>query len=323
MFNIVFYNSNGGRLDKFDFSTIRNCSGLCYNNANIKRDLTMDLPNAVVGNFTFAGCSQMTSFTGSLPVLKNGYSMFTNCSKMVSFNASLDELESGVYMFQNASTMATFKTTSLENLNNGNYMFQNCKVLKEFVYDMPKLINAEYMFAGCLELENIITSLDSLEYGAAMFQQCKLSPLSVFYIIKSLPTYTSNHNLTLGINVANDEDVAANLETFAQDAFFESWADLKAAFSAKKWNTTFQYAGTSTKITLSEDEQFRGIPIYAKLIENVDPEIAEYCTEDGEQYFNLDWGHDVVDPSEYQYFGSLLEACGYYGIIPKKYLEEI
>ena len=131
--------------------------------------------------------------------------------------------------------------------------------------------------------------------------------------------------LTLGIDVTNDsETIEQQLQTFAEGCLCDSWAELKQEFVDKGWTVTFQYGGTNTDITLSEDEKFRGVPVYARLIEvsDEDKDKAEYCTEDGTKFYNIDWGHDVTDYDSYQYFGSLLEACGYFGVIPKKYLEE-
>jgi hypothetical protein len=66
---------------------------------------------------------------------------------------------------------------------------------------------------------------------------------------------------------------------FANKVGYNSWEDLKQSFVDKGWTVTFQYGGTRTDITLSEDEQFRGIPIYAKAIE-IQPE-GERILEDG------------------------------------------
>ena len=154
---------------------------------------------------------------------------------------------------------------------------------------------------------------------------------SYVYTYKNPNPYTttiSSSNvgtLTLGIDVTNDsETIDQQLQTFAEGCLCDSWAELKQEFIDKGWTVTFQYGGTTTNITLSEDEQFRGVPVYARLIEvsDEDKDKAEYYTEDGTKFYNIDWGHDVTDYDSYQYFGSLLEACGYFGVIPKKYLEE-
>ena len=59
----------------------------------------------------------------------------------------------------------------------------------------------------------------------------------------------------------------------------DSWAELKQEFVDKGWTVTFQYGGTITNIALSEDEQFRGVPVYARLIEVSD--------EDGYSFHSL------------------------------------
>ena len=192
------------------------------------------------------------------------------------------------------------------------------------------------MFNGCTKLTSFTSDLSSLTNGGSMFYKCKLDAPSVMYIIATLPQNTSNNSITIGINVSssivNGKNTATQLLEFANEVGYETWAKLKQAFIDKKWSVTWQYGGTTSSITLSEDEQFRGVPVYARLIEVLpqgeeyteeEKEMAEYCTEDGTKYYNIEWGHDVTHPEEFEYFGSLLEACGYYGVIPKIYLEEV
>lgn len=146
----------------------------------------------------------------------------------------------------------------------------------------------------------------------------------VYTFTNNIPS-SSVGKLTLGIDVTNDsETIEQQLKTFAEGCLCDSWAELKQEFVDKGWTVTFQYGGTNSSITLSEDEQFRGVPVYARLIEvsDEDKDMAEYCTEDGTKFYNIDWGHDVTDYDSYQYFGSLLEACGYFGIVPKEYANE-
>lgn len=69
-------------------------------------------------------------------------------------------------------------------------------------------------------------------------------------------------------------------------------------------------------------------PIWVKLEEVIADENGKlphysYVSEDGSKYFNIHWYHSSNGDNEgYDYFGSLLEACGYFGVIPKKYLEQ-
>ena len=224
----------------------------------------------------------------------------------------------------------------LSNLESGVRMFSFTK-LEKFVSDMPKLKNGDSMFSHCVNLKSFISNLSSLETGTAMFASCELDALSVAFIFDSIPDYSessTSHSMTIGINVftypIDGKDTQTQLLEFSNECGFETWDELKQSFKDKGWEIVFQYGNNNTIITFN-DQSFTGAPIYAKLIEvecsgekysNLEKATAEYCNEDGTKYYNLEWGHDVTNPENYQYFGSLLEACGYYGIIPKKYLEE-
>jgi hypothetical protein len=226
----------------------------------------------------------------------------------------------------------------LSNLESGVGMFSSTK-LERFVSDMPKLKNGDSMFTHCTNLKSFISNLSSLETGTAMFASCKLDALSVVCILDSIPDYSNSstsHSMTIGINVftypIDGKDTQTQLFEFSNECGFKTWDELKQSFADKGWRVIFQYGDPNQyrPITL-DDESFRSTPIYANIIEvkpsgekytELEKASAEYCTEDGTKYYNIDWGHDVTHSDEFQYFGSLLEACGYYGVIPKKYLEE-
>lgn len=291
-------------------------------------DFESDLGNLTNGRSMFDKAVNLAEFKGNLSNLIDGHSMFSNTS-ISSFDSNLSHLVNGVLMFSKCKNITSFNI-DLNNLVEGGMMFSNSG-LEVFVSNLSNLSDGAKMFAYS-KLTTFVGDLSSLVDGLGMFIKCKLNPQSVMHIADSLPTVSSG-NIALGIDVVNNSStLEQQLQTFAKNATFNSWEELKQMFIDKGWTVTFQYGGTYTDITLSEDEEFRGTPIYARLIE-VTPKgeeyteeekaKAEYCTEDGTKYYNIDWGHDVTDYDQYQYFGSLLEACGYYGVIPKKYLEEV
>ena len=232
-------------------------------------------------------------------------------------------------------------------------MFQYCNLLTSFSGDLSSLVNGSSMFHSCKlspqSVMYIIESIRNITEEKAKYTSGEIpwvtydsttqkysAPFGFMEDGKYVYTYDNPNpytttvsaekvgTLTLGIDVTNNADtIGDQLQTFAEECLYESWDKLKEAFSNKGWTVTFQYGGSDSSIALSEDEQFRGVPVYARLIEVSEEEKdkAEYCTEDGTKFYDIDWGHDVTDYNAYQYFGSLLEACGYYGVIPKKYLE--
>ena len=123
--------------------------------------------------------------------------------------------------------------------------------------------------------------------------------------------------LTIGINVTNDANtIQDQLQAFAEEATFDSWADLKQAFVDKGWTVTWQYGGTTTNITYDmRGDRAIPCPIYAQLEEVEDKDKAEYTNEDGTKFYNISWGHDVTNYDDFQRFDSLEDAMVAYGVI--------
>lgn len=351
--------SECSNLKKFesDLSSLKIGDNMFYRCENLEL-FSADLSSLTNGYFMF-GANLIKNFTNNLKSLVNGGSMFEPASRdsvssLVTFNADLNSLVYGEYMFCGCKNL-TSVITSLSSLVNGEQMFQDCKLNPfsvMYIVESIRNLTEEKEKYNNNELEYVTATLKQdrtydysnkfgfTENGDYVYTYDTTSEKSFTYMIDK----ASVGQLTLGIDVSSSTVDGKTTETqlleFANKVGYNSWEDLKQAFVDKGWTVTFQYGNTRTDITLSEDEQFRGIPIYAKAIE-IQPEgeriledgsierfytesqkeKAEYCTEDGTKYYNIKWGHDVTDYSQYEYFGSLLEACGYFGVIPKEYLE--
>ena len=316
---------------------------------------TSDLSSLPSGTNMFEECTDLTSFTSDLSSLSCGAGMFNECTSLTSFTSDLSSLVYGGSMFRGCTNLTSF-TSDLSSLilggGIGSGMFYACTSLSSFTSDLSSLIYGDSMFYGCKlnhhSIMYIIESIKDIYNEKKLYQDGTIpyvtqtdgiystpngfmsdgSYVYTYYDPQTTTTTISSSRvglLTLGIDVTNDsETIEQQLQTFAEGCLCDSWAELKQEFVDKGWTVTFQYGGTNSSITLSEDEQFRGVPVYARLIEvsDEDKDMAEYCTEDGTKFYNIDWGHDVTDYDSYQYFGSLLEACGYFGIVPKEYANE-
>lgn len=329
----------------------------------------IQLPSLVAADSMFEYQQSLKKFTSSLSNLWTATSMFYSCYSLNQFNSQLPRLVYGSSMFSRCTSLNTL-TCDMPELVSGNSMFRDCANLESFQGNLGSLLDGNGMFYGCkLNPDSIMYIIDGIndisEYKKKVDNkdivlidkpnyysdrsQHGLTTQNVTYvenkyIIKeytnttagsggSTYTVTFPTSITLGIDVTNDQTtIADQLQTFAEEAGFDTWQELKQQFTDKGWTATFQYGGTNTNVTLSQDENFRGVPVYARIqqvlpagetLTDKEKDSAEYCTEDGTRYFNIDWGHDVNDYDKFQHFGSLLEACGYFGVIPKKYLQEV
>ena len=219
-------------------------------------------------------------------------------------------------MFAYCTSLAEFENELLS-LETATNMFQGCSDLVSFTSDLPKLTSARQMFFGATKLEHFVGSLFSLEIGDGMFGECILSPLSVTYILDSLPKSEELRHITIGINVQASGVVDFNenerqLAEFAKEMDYDSWAEVQQAFIDKNWDVVFQFNKAATTRGINGEPQ----PLFVKLVELAEDERPMYSSEDGAKFYNLVWGHATTHPENYNMFGSLEEAVEFYNLIP-------
>ena len=306
-----------------------------------------ELPNLTNGQYMFYICNNLTQFNSNLSSLIYSCSMFNSCSKLTTFTSDLGSLINGTSMFNSCSKLTTF-TSDLGSLINGTSMFSGCKLnpqsvmfiansITDIVAEKKLYTDGVKPYVSALSGANAFTAEKGFRSDGAYLYMNGTSP--------NIMGSASIGKITIGIDVTNNSStIAQQLQTFAEGALFDSWDNLKQAFVDKGWTVTWQYGGTGTSITydLRGGERIIPCPVYTKLIE-ISPEGveldennmpvgdkfytkeqkngAEYCNEDGTRYYNIEWGHEVTNPEEFQQFDSLETACVSYGVMPKEYLE--
>lgn len=314
MFNVIFYNQSGNKID-FDVSSIQKGNG-CLAGYALELPTESSFCSIVDGTELFA-YSTFSSFNFELPNLKKGDWGFSYNKNLKSFSINLPNLTSTYQMFRNDTSLTSF-IAKMPNLKDARNMFHECNLLTEFISETSKLENASSMFVYCSKLNNFQSDLSSLSSGARMFDGCILSPESIMIISDTIKKWESGtHPIALGLDCLNSEE---DKNRFANDAGFDNWDDLHDSFISKGWTVTYQFNKIANAATL--EEMVNVSPIIWAKIEPAMMDEAGYISEDGQSFYNIDWGHEVSDTNGYTQFGSLLEACGYWGIIPKEYYED-
>jgi hypothetical protein len=328
-----------------DLPSLSNGTYMFYYCANLE-SFTSDLPSLTNGQSMFYKCTNLTSFTSdssgspvNLSSLTNGQSMFYNCRNLTSFTSELPSLTNGQSMFYNCRNLTSF-TSELPSLTNGHLMFASCKLDAQsvmYIIHSIKDVAAEKLLYTSGTIPYVTYDSTTQKYSAP---KGFMSDGKYVYTYNNPNPYTTTISasyvgeLTISIDVTNNSStITQQLQDFAEGALFDSWADLKQAFVDKGWTVTWQYGGTGTSITydLRGGERIIPCPVYTKLIEILPQEgeelteeekkMAAYCNEDGTKFYNIEWGHDVTHPEEFQQFDSLETACVSYGVMPKEYLE--
>jgi hypothetical protein len=223
-------------------------------------------------------------------------------------------------------------------LTDGYSMFYNCKLdaqsVMYIIHSIKDIVAEKQLYtSGTIPYVTLSNGVYSAPRGF-------MSGGEYVYTYNNPNLYTNTipasdvGKLTISIDVTNNSStIVQQLQDFAEGTLFDSWADLKQAFVDKGWTVTWQYGGTSNSITydLRGGERLIPCPVYTKLIEILPQEgeelteeeknMATYCNEDGTKFYNIEWGHDVTHPEEFQQFDSLETACASYGVMPKEYLE--
>ena len=323
----MFYECNNLTSFNSDLSSLTNGYGMFYNCNNLT-SFNSDLSSLTNGNSMFEYCGKLTTFSSDLPSLTNGGSMFLGAN-FDSFNGDLSNLTNGSEMFYECNNLTSF-CGNLSSLTSGYSMFKKCSLDAEsvmYVADSIKDITAEKQLYinGTIPYVTRATSYP-YKYSAT---KGFMSDGSYVYTYNNPNPYTTTitasnvGKLTLGINVTNDATtIEQQLENFAKEATFDSWADLKQIFVDKGWTVTFQYGGSIDTIPDTYDfrngEQIIPCPIFAKLVQVEDKDSAEYCTEDASTFYNIEWGHDVTNTSSYTQFNSLEDAMASWNVFPKE-----
>ena len=333
--NLTTFYSDLSSLTKSDYM---------FNGCRNLTTFTSDMSSLTNGSGMFNGCTNLTTFDSDLSSLTNGSGMFKGCTNLTTFDSDLSSLTSGDSMFYACSKLTTFNCSDLTSLTNGEGMFQNCSKLTAFTSDLSSLTNGDSMFNYCKltpqSVMYIVDSIKDIDTEKKLYQDGTIPYVTLTdgkysstkgFMSDGKYVYTYNNpkpftdtiyaskvgKLTIGINVTNDSTtIADQLQAFAEEATFDSWADLKQAFVDKGWTVTWQYGGTSTSITYDmRGDRAIPCPIYAQLIEVEDKEQAEYTNEEGTKFYNISWGHDVTNYDDFQQFDSLEDAMVEFGVI--------
>ena len=333
-----------------DLSSLTNGNGMFSGCSNLE-PFTPNLSSLTNGESMFKNCSKLTEFTSDLSSLTNGPYMFNNCTNLTAFDSDLSSLVDGNDMFNNCTNLTSF-TSDLSSLTEGYRMFYDCSALTAFTSDLSSLVDGVDMFSGTkLSPQSVMYIAESINddiipekkpYQDGIIPYVTMDTTSFpfkysaskgfmsdgtyVYTYNNLQPFTTSitaanvGKLTIGINVTNDSTtIADQLQAFAEEATFDSWADLKQTFVDKGWTVTWQYGGTNTSITYNMgDEKTIPCPIYAQLVEVEDKDHAEYTNEDGSKFYSIIWGHDVSNYDDFQQFDSLEDAMTSWNVFPKE-----
>ncbi|MBQ1736105.1 MAG: leucine-rich repeat protein [Lachnospiraceae bacterium] len=140
------------------------CTGLRY----VVGIENVFMPEASVGEYAFAECSNLATFDLPRYVHDVKEGTFKNCTELKTVESSgVTRVED--YAFYNCEQLTSF-TPNDSIWGIGDYAFYNCKALKSINFMSTSLIEiGKYAFAGCLSAQEIFLPLSVTEIGDHAF----------------------------------------------------------------------------------------------------------------------------------------------------------
>ena len=142
---------------------------------------------STIGNYAFAGLSEVTEITLPTTVYEIGDYAFKNCAGIKSIEIP-DSLELGIIstgMFSGCTSLETIKLP--DNIREiENYAFANCKSLRSFIVPKDVTQISEGTFLNCESLSNIILGDEITSIGNSAFIGCNLTEIQLPSGIESI-----------------------------------------------------------------------------------------------------------------------------------------
>lgn len=158
------------------FSSVKYASKMYKETAITEFDL--DMSNLETAEEMFYYCSQLASFSGNVPKLKNMNSMFDTCYTLTTLSGKTDEGDKSGESGDDTGTSSggtgsTSTKIELNSVQTAKYAFYLCDKLPTLNCEqMSSLTDADFMFYGCSVLNNVQTLFNSLRNAKGMFQNC-------------------------------------------------------------------------------------------------------------------------------------------------------
>ena len=142
---------------------------------------------STIGNYAFAGLSEVTEITLPNTVYEIGDYAFKNCAGLKSIEIP-DSLELGIIsegMFYGCTSLETIKLP--DNIREiENYAFANCKSLRSFIVPKDVTQISGGTFLNCESLSNIILGDEITSIGNSAFIGCNLTEIQLPSGIESI-----------------------------------------------------------------------------------------------------------------------------------------
>ena len=177
-----------------------------FSNSEIET-VVSDMPELVQGDGMFAGCSNLTTFVGSLSSLKSGYNMFGR-------GCSISSMDSDVIDNQIYNVIAALLMYSI--------------FPPDYVYSMIEVIPNSAPKLNPMSVINILESLPDRETDAPNLDETDF-------------TNSTEGIITIGIGAYEETK-----DEFANEIDFETFDELTSAFNEKGWAVDWIFQEATT-----------------------------------------------------------------------------
>ncbi len=268
-----------------DYSNPLSCAHHLYINGGEIKDLVIPFSVTSIGNYTFNGCSSLTSVTIPNSVTSIGSSAFRGCSGLISVTIPNSVNSIGGYAFEGCSGLATVtipnSVTSI-----GNFAFWNCTGLLSVIIPNSVTTLGRCSFRDCtslisVDIPNSVTSIEEWTFNNCRSLSSVTIPNSVTLIGERAFVYcTSLTSITIPNSVTTIGEYAfqncsgltsiflPNSLSNIEKGAFAGCSDLKILTLPDNLTvikqSTFQYCSSLTEVVIPAKVEY----IYAEAFAN-------------------------------------------------------
>ena len=170
-------------------------------------------PVTSIGNYTFYGCSSLTSIEIPNSVTSIGNYTFYGCSSLASIEIPNSVTSIGNYAFEECSSLASIEIPSSVT-SIGHYAFYDCSSLTSIEIPNSVISIGEDAFRNCSSLTNVTIGDSVTSIGSYAFYGCSsLTSIEIPNSVTSIGNYafyncSSLTNVTIGDSVASIRNYA-------------------------------------------------------------------------------------------------------------------
>ena len=169
--------------------TLSNLNNYFKNNDSFEK-VKLNLPSAIICEYTFTNCLNLSDIDLILPNATDCYSMLFGCSDLINATLTLPKATNVAGLFVNCTRLENIKL-NLQVASDCRALFVSCTNLISVDLNLPSATACESMFTHCQSINDIDLTLPNVSNAKEMFWDCP----NLINVKLNLPKVSNYHNM--------------------------------------------------------------------------------------------------------------------------------